>query len=105
MSMTKCRYPVRPLQVENNGPAVINPYDSVDLPTSNDGIENGTHVVPKSPPAPNRQLVNIAELQNVRYVVNRCRPLGSQIVWVLHAQRTAIGVSSAQPRNTVVRCR
>jgi len=50
-------------------PAVIRD-DTIGLPAANNRIKNWVHPAPNPLSTPNRKLIDVAELEDVRYVIN-----------------------------------
>src|SRR5712692_9147518 len=83
---SSARYPERPSRLPVEVPA--------DLPSADQPIRRGAHIPPKSPRAAERQIVNAAELPDVRAVVigrllHRLRVLRVQEVVLFHRPSSA----------------
>src|SRR5467141_3011325 len=55
--------------------------------------------------AAERKFVNITDLEDLRNVKNGNRPLGAQIIGILHGKCVSVDISAAKKRKTAVGCR
>src|ERR1017187_8151416 len=78
------------VQARRQRPAAVEAPDPIDPPAAEEGVQHGIPVVAQLPSAAERQLVHVADLEDVGHVVQRYGILQPAIVGIL--QRTPTGI-------------